>query len=143
MAGKVTAQQLIEGLNKDLAGELQAITMYIHYAASCTGLDRLELAEFFEKEIQDELRHALFLANKIVALGGTPTDEALPVPKAQTNQEMVERVIQAEVETIQRYVERMKQAEDFGDYGLSNDIQEIISDETRHKEEAEKLLRGA
>ncbi|WP_448576491.1 ferritin-like domain-containing protein [Thermomicrobium sp.] len=133
---------LIDGLNQDLAGEFQAIIMYIHYAASATGVDRIELAEFFQKEIQDELRHALFLANKITALGGEPVDEPLPVPKARSNREMIERVLEAEERTIKSYVERMKQAEEFGDYGLANDLQEIISDETRHKEECEKLLRG-
>lgn len=133
---------LIDGLNQDLAGELQAIIMYIHYAAAATGVDRIELAEFFEKEIQDELRHALFLANKITALGGTPVDEPLPVPKASSNREMIERVLEAEERTIGNYVQRMKQAEEFGDYGLANDLQDIISDETRHKEECEKLLRG-
>jgi len=46
------------------------------------------------------------------------------------------------METIARYVERMKQAEAYGDYGLANDLQEIISEETRHKEETEKLLKG-
>jgi len=133
---------LIDGLNQDLAGEFQAIIMYIHYSAAATGVDRIELAEFFQKEIQDELRHALFLANKITALGGEPVDERLPVPRANSNREMIERVLEAEERTIKSYVERMKQAEEFGDYGLANDLQEIISDETRHKEECEKLLRG-
>lgn len=133
---------LIEGLNHDLAGELQAIIMYLHYAAAATGVDRLELAEFFQREIQDELRHALFLANKITALGGEPIDEPLPVPRAESNRAMIERVLEAEERTIKAYTERMKQAEEFGDYGLANDLQDIISDETRHKEECEKLLRG-
>lgn len=133
---------LIEGLNHDLAGELQAIIMYLHYAAAATGVDRLELAEFFQREIQDELRHALFLANKITALGGEPIDEPLPVPRAKSNRAMIERVLEAEERTIKAYTERMKQAEEFGDYGLANDLQDIISDETRHKEECEKLLRG-
>jgi bacterioferritin len=35
----------------------------------------------------------------------------------------------------------MKHAEGIGDYGLANDLQGIISDETTHKEEVEKLLR--
>jgi len=134
--------RLIEGLNHDLAGELQAIVMYIHYAATATGIERLELAEFFEREIQDELRHALFLANKIAALGGIPTDEPMPVPKAANNREMIRNVLDAETRTIAAYVERLKQAEEFGDFGLANDLQQFLSDETRHKEEAEKLLRS-
>jgi bacterioferritin len=133
---------LVDGLNQDLAGELQAIVMYIHYAAAATGVERLELAEFFEREIQDELRHALYLANKITALGGTPTDEPLPVPKASNNREMIRNVLDAEMRTIEAYAQRLQQAEQFGDLGLANDLQQFISDETRHKEEAEKLLRS-
>jgi len=56
--------------------------------------------------------------------------------------EMLKNVLQAETETIRRYVERMKQAEAYGDYGLANDLQEIISEETCHKEDTEKILRG-
>ena len=100
-------ETLIQGLNQDLAHEYQAIIQYVTYAATVSGIHRGELKEFFLAEIQDELRHAQFLADKIA-----------------------------------RYVERMKQAEAYGDYGLANDLQEIISEETRHKEETEKLLKG-
>ena len=112
------------------------------YAATVSGIHRGELKEFFLAEIQDELRHAQFLADKIAALGGKPTTQPAPVPEAATPRAMLEAVLQAEKETIARYVERMKQAEAYGDYGLANDLQEIISEETRHKEETEKLLKG-
>ena len=54
---------------------------------------------------------------------------------------MLRQVYKAEAETIDRYVQRRRQAEAFGDYGLAADLDEIISDETEHKEETEKLLR--
>ena len=133
---------LIQGLNQDLAHEYQAIIQYVTYAATVSGIHRGELKEFFLAEIQDELRHAQFLADKIAALGGKPTTQPAPVPEAATPRAMLEAVLQAEKETIARYVERMKQAEAYGDYGLANDLQEIISEETRHKEETEKLLKG-
>ncbi|MEP0546897.1 MAG: ferritin-like domain-containing protein, partial [Rhodothermales bacterium] len=50
-------------------------------------------------------------------------------------------VLQAETETITRYVARRRQAEAFGDYGLAAELDTILSDETRHKEETDKLLR--
>ncbi len=49
------------------------------YAASVTGLYREQLATFFTGEIADELMHALFLANKVAALGRVPTVRPLPV----------------------------------------------------------------
>ena len=65
-------EQLIAGLNTDLANEYQAIITYITYGATVTGIYREEMKEFFMREVPDELRHAEYLANKIAALGGRP-----------------------------------------------------------------------
>jgi len=136
-------EKLIQGLNEDLAHEYQAIIQYTTYAAVVSGIHRQELKEFFLGEIQDELRHAQLLSDKITALGGKPTTIPAPVPEAEDARAMLEAILRAETETVARYVRRMKEAEALEDYGLANDLQEIISEETRHKEETEKLLRGA
>lgn len=138
----VDKKKLIDGLNEDLAFEYQAVLMYNTYAAMASGIHRPILRGFFESEITDELKHAAFLANKITALGGTPTTEPTPLEIVQDSQSMLEQVQKAESETIERYVKRRNQAEEFGDFGLANDLDEIISDETEHKEETEKLLRN-
>jgi bacterioferritin len=39
-------------------------------------------------------------------------------------------------------VRRREQAEKFGDVGLVSDIEDLVSDETEHKEECEKMFRG-
>src|SRR6202167_6629034 len=68
----VDKQVLIDGLNQDLAGEYQAIVMYIQYSAKLTGPYRRELRALFQAEIADEQGHAQFLADKIASLGGEP-----------------------------------------------------------------------
>lgn len=135
-------EQLIEGLNIDLANEYQAIITYITYGATVTGIYREEMKEFFMREVPDELRHAEFLANKIAALGGTPVTTPTAVPPAANLKEMLQNVLRAEEDTIARYKQRREQAEQLGDYGLVNDLEEIISDETKHKEAIEMILRG-
>ena len=90
----VDAITLIEGMNRDLAGEYQAIQMYIHYSAKLTGPYRKELRALFQAEIPDEQGHVQFLADKIAVLGGEPTTEARPVPHADTSREMLERVLE-------------------------------------------------
>jgi bacterioferritin len=137
-----TKEVLIEGLNVDLANEYQAIITYITYASTVTGIYREEMKEFFLREVPDELRHAQFLASKIAALGGTPITTPAPVPAASDLKQMLENVHRAEAETIERYKQRMRQAEELGDYGLANDLQQIISEETAHKESIEMILRG-
>lgn len=137
----IDKQTLIDGLNADLAHEYQAILMYNSYAALVSGIHRPMLKGFFEAELPEELTHAQFLANKVTALGGTPTTEPAPLDLAHEPEAMLRQVLDAETETIKRYVKRRKQAEEYEDYGLAAELDTIISDETRHKEETEKLLR--
>src|SRR5688572_16157508 len=58
-------EQLLAGLNSDLAGEYQAILMYTYFSAKLTGPYRKELRALFQGEITDEQGHAQFLADKI------------------------------------------------------------------------------
>lgn len=140
MAVDKQKQKLIDGLNEDLAGELQAVIMYIQYAASVKGPYRQQLAQFFSGEIADELMHAQFLANKVAALGGLPAVQAKPVPQTNDVRQMLQNVYDAETATIETYKQRIQQAEEFGDVGLVNQLENQIADETNHKEETAKFL---
>jgi bacterioferritin len=133
-------QALIEGLSHDLAGEYQAVLMYTHYSAKLTGPYRRELRALFQAEIGDEQRHAQFLADKIAALGGEPTTGPRPVPYAGQPREMLEQALTAEKQAIADYGARIRQAEAFGDIGLKVALENHIADETRHKEEIERIL---
>ena len=134
-------QALLDGLNTDLSHEYQAILMYNSYAAMVYGMHRPTLKQFFEGELPEELTHAQLLADKITALGGTPTTTPAPIDLATEPKDMLEQVHQAEAAAIDRYVERRRQAEAAGEYGLATELDDIIRDETEHKEETEKLLR--
>lgn len=138
----MTKEELIDALNRDLAGELQAVIQYVTYAASVTGPQRPVLKEFFAGEIPDELGHAQFLADKVASLGGTPTTEARAVPAAADARSMLENVLEAERQAIADYKERAEQAAAFGDRALATHLETIVEDETAHFEETEKILRG-
>ena len=96
-------QTMIANLNEDLASELAAIIQYTTYAAKATGPYRPQLTQFFLAEVPDELGHAQFLANKIVALGGEPVTVAGKVTAAHTNHEMLEAILVAEKEATAGY----------------------------------------
>lgn len=135
-------QRIIDGLNQDLAGEFQAILMYTNFAAKLTGPYRKELRALFQAEITDEQGHAQFLADKIAALGGEPVKQPRTVPQAANAREMLEQALAAEKQAIADFNERIGQAEAFGDIGLKVDLENQIADETRHKEEMERILAG-
>src|SRR5689334_15393058 len=135
-------QALIEGLNHDLAGEYQAILMYTHYSAKLTGPYRRELRALFQAEIGDEQGHAQFLADKIAALGGEPTTAPRRVPPADQPREMLGHALAAEEQAIADYNGRIRQAQGFGDLGLKASLETQVADETRHKEELERIIAG-
>lgn len=138
----MTKTDLVAKLNEDLAGEYQAIIMYVTYAASVTGPHRPMLKQFFAGEIPEELGHAQFLAEKISSLGGTPTSAPRPVPQTTDPRQMLQHVLEAERQAIADYKERAEQAAAAGERALATHLETIVEDETSHFEETEKILRG-
>jgi bacterioferritin len=134
-------QDLIAGLNEDLSYEYAAVITYRTYASQVQGQWRVELRGFFEAEIADEMGHAQLLADKIVALGGTPTTRAADVKPADGAKQMLENTLADEVATIERYVRRRKQAEALDHYGLVVDLDDIIRDESNHRDEIRMILK--
>lgn len=134
-------QKMIANLNEDLASELAAIIQYTTYAAKATGPYRPQLTQFFLAEVPDELAHAQYLANKIVALGGEPVTVAGKVAEAHNNHEMLEAVLVAEKEATAGYTKRAKEAEEFGDKGMAVQLEDMVRDESGHAEEVERILR--
>ena len=133
---------LIAGLNRDLAGEYNAIISYITYSAKVTGPYRPELVTFLQAEIPDETLHAQYLADKISSLGGEPEVVPLPVPTSDDPRELLRFIYEAEAQTIKNYQERITQAEAAGEIGLKIRLEDIIQDETHHRDETKKILDG-
>jgi bacterioferritin len=136
-------QELIDGLNVDLANEYAASIMYTYNAAVVSGLYRQTLKPFFESEIADEQGHALYLAEKIKVLGGTPTTAPAEVKQLTDVKEMLIEARTAEKDTIDRYEKRKKQAEELGFTELVVKLDDMIADETHHMEEMDRILSDA
>jgi bacterioferritin len=140
-SAEVSQEEFLKGLNVDLAHEYAAVISYRTYASQVQGQWRMELRQFFESEIPDELGHAQLLADKIVALGGTPTTQPAPVKPARDSKEMLRNSLEDEIETIDRYVLRRKQAEALGHYGLAVEFDDLIRDESTHRDEIQMILK--
>lgn len=137
---RMDIQKLINGLNDDLSHEYAAVVQYTYSAAVVTGLFRSALKPFFESEISDEQGHALYLSEKIKSLGGVPTTKVAEIPQPTEVKGLLEAALQSEKDTIKRYDERINQAKELGFTELVVKLEDVISDETHHKEEIERLL---
>lgn len=131
-------QELIDGLNEDLNLELEAVVRHLYHSASATGLLGHELREVLKKGMPSELGHAVFLADKITALGGELKIDMKMPKKVRTAKEMMETEIAAEKRLVENYTQRISQAAEFGDRGLVIRLEDILAQET---DDAETLLR--
>ncbi|HEY0073208.1 MAG TPA: ferritin-like domain-containing protein [Abditibacteriaceae bacterium] len=139
---RVNKEQLIELLNGDLSREYQAIITYIQYAASVTGPYRQELKQFFLGEVPDETMHAQYLADKIAAMGGVPSVTPEAVPQETKVKKMLENIVEAERLARNNYSVRAKQADELGEVGLANHLEDMADDESNHLDETLKILSG-
>lgn len=133
-------QALINALNDDLANEYSAIIQYTQYSAKVRGPFRTELKAFFQAEIPDEQTHAQYLADKIAAMGGNPTTQAAPVKEANSAEEMLRAVMEAEREAVRRYSQRAEQADQLGEVALKVQLENMVADEQVHMQEVQQIL---
>jgi len=137
----MTREELINGLNDDLNLELEALLRSVYHAAAGRGMLGHELRELLKKELPSELDHATFLADKIVALGGEVRIRPAMPQEVGAARELLQQNIAAERKIISNYAKRIEQAAEFGDKGLAIRLENILSMETDHLEELERLGR--
>jgi len=134
-------KKLMDLLNEDLAGELQAIIQYLQHSYVIGGLNRPQLHDVLEEISKDEMKHAEELAERIVAMGGIPTVKPLPIVQPKTINEMLKADLNAELKALKDYTLRIKQAEEAGEMGTALILEDILVDEQHHHDELVMLLR--
>jgi bacterioferritin len=131
-ATKVTRDQLIAGLNEDLAREYQAIISYVVYSQVLKGAEYMNIAAELEKHAHEELAHALIVANQIDYLGGDPVAAPRPVRTSDKAKDMLRFDLENETETIRNYRIRVDQCEELQEFAVGEHIREILLDEQDH-----------
>jgi bacterioferritin len=138
----MSKDELIRGLNEDLAAEWGTIIRYTYQAANSFGVLGLELREMFAEEIQDELGHASFLTDVIIDLGGEPTTTPKAFDKPEGLKAMLELDLAMEEGDVENYMEHAEIAEDLGFVELKFKLEEMAADEAGHAREIRRILRG-
>ena len=125
-------QQLIDGLNEDLAREYQAIIAYVVYSQVLKGAEYMTIAAELEVHAGEELAHAITIAKQIDYLGGTPNLVPKPVKLSEKPKELLRFDLDNEAETIRHYRRRLRQCEALGEFAMAEHIREILVNEQEH-----------
>lgn len=137
---KKALEQIIYGLNLDLAWEYSAAIQYLQHASMLNGAQYYAIIEELKEHAKDEFGHAEVLSNLIQYLGGTPTVDVAPRGTSYSNTEMLQQDLQGEYEAIQRYLQRIQQLESLGMYDISKQIRKIAAEEQEHANDLEIAL---
>lgn len=137
---KITKEKLIELLNNDLALEYSAMVQYTQHQGVLKGAMYQNIQKELVIHAQEELAHATTLAGQIDYLGGFPTAD-VPEPKtSKNNVVMLEQDLEGENDAINRYIVRIKQAEELNLYHLAQQLRNILATEQEHAMDLEQAL---
>lgn len=125
--------QLIQGLQDDLAREYKAVIQYVIFSQVLDRAQYMDIAEELEQHAHQELDHALAISRQLDYFGAYPTHEPKPVQVSETNEDMLWFDLQSEDETVRNYRQRIEQAQACGEYALAEVLQEIVRQEQDHQ----------
>jgi bacterioferritin len=131
--GAVTREQLVDHLNQDLSREYQAIIAYVVYSQVLKGAQYMAIAKELEKHAAQELQHALKISKHIDYLGGMPNATPKPVMLSEKAEKMLRADLENENDTVREYRVRVRECEALGEYGIAEDIREILRQEQEHQ----------
>ena len=125
---KVDKEELLKILNCAFAEEWLAYYQYWVGAKVAEGLERPKVVKEFMEHAGEELKHADWLAERIIQLGGTPMNADTKVLVAQN--------LTAERCAVARYEQicEMCQGKDFETFRISR---KILKEELEHEQEME------
>ncbi len=125
-------EKLIELLNIDLALEYSAAIQYIQHSAVITGAAYGDIIKEMKIHANEEIQHAMTLADQIDYLGGVPTIDVGDIHTTSENDRMLEQDLEGEEDAIERYKARIEQAEEIKEFALAQQLRTILATEQEH-----------
>jgi bacterioferritin len=136
----ITINKLIDLLNYDLTLEYSAAIQYINHSAVMSGASYGDIIKELKIHANEEIQHAMTLADQIDYLGGKPTVDIGKIYTADGNDEMLKQDLAGEEDAIKRYKERISQAEDLKEYALAQQLRNILAIEQEHAMDIKQAL---
>jgi len=134
------SKNIIDVLNLDRADELAAIIQYMGHHYEGEGMESPAILELFKSTAKDEMRHAEMLAERIVYLGGTPTQKPSVILRGGDLKKMIADNLGNENAAIKHYKEHIKLAAEADDPTTRLMLEQILSDEEAHADGWETIL---
>lgn len=137
---EVTTEKLIDLLNMDLELEYSAAIQYINHAAVMTGAAYGDIIKELKIHANEEIQHAMVLADQIDYLRGSPSVAVGKIQTSEKNDEMLQQDLDGEEDAIKRYKIRIEQAEQLKEFALAQQLRNILATEQEHAMDLRQAL---
>jgi len=88
----------------------------------------------------EEIQHAMILADQIDFLGGIPSVNVGKILTDRDNQKMLEQDLAGEEDAIKRYKARIEQTEELKEFALAQQLRTILGMEQEHAMDLKQAL---
>ncbi len=136
----MASQELIDGLQKALNREVSTFLRYMLQASMIKGIEYAPVRSMYESEVNDEMGHAKYLAEKIVMLGGVPKLNPDLTPPPDDVKAMLKNDIAEEEMDVEHYKKMADLAEKAGLIELKLRMEDQAADEEGHAIEMQRML---
>lgn len=136
----VSKEELISLLNRDLELEYSAAIQYIQHAAVMSGAQYGDVIKEIKIHANEEIGHAIILADQIDFLGGVPSVNVGEIKTSPENVEMLQQDLAGELDAITRYKMRVEQAEGLKEFALAQQLRNILAMEQEHAMDLQQAL---
>ncbi len=136
----VTMEKLIDLLNMDLELEYSAAIQYINHSAVMTGAAYGDIIKELKIHANEEVQHAMILADQIDYLDGSPSVSVGKILTSKGNDQMLQQDLDGEEGAIKRYKLRIEQAEKLKEFALAQQLRNILATEQEHAMDLKQAL---
>jgi bacterioferritin len=136
----VKMEKLTDLLNMDLELEYSAAIQYINHAAVMTGAAYGDIIKELKIHANEEIQHAMILADQIDYLGGCPSVGVGEIQTSEDNNQMLQQDLDGEEDAIKRYKLRIEQAEQLKEFALAQQLRNILATEQEHAMDLRQAL---
>ena len=136
----MNTEDFAELLNQDLQTEYQSIVQYIQHIATVTGAEYMNVIAELRQHVSQELSHASTLAEQVNFLKATPTTKVPMVQAATDTASALHADLALETNQLERYRERVKQAEELGLVDVAEALRPLLTDTQEHVRDLQTAL---
>lgn len=129
----ISLEEFIEKINYDIEWEYASAIQYIQHQAVISGAAFDNIADELAIHANEEIQHAIQIADQIDYLGGEPSVDVQEIKTDVDAETMLKQDLKGERDAIERYKKRIRQAEALDEYATAQTFRQILVTEQEHE----------